>query len=430
MYQQVLLTNAFAKNFFVAFTGTSSVFLIQILLSPVISRIYSPEAYAHFAIYNVLFTNILSFAGFSYSQGLLSRGDKHSFVNLSSLVVGLSVVAAFVVLMYYLIFVLLLEIDLIVTIDPASVFWLVMALMIILSTITEVAQKWTFFEGKFKNNTISDSVSHLISRIAIIVYGLLLQPTGWGLIYGEVIKTATFIFVLFLLSGARPLLSDTSANFLAGLRRSRHTAREYANYPKYIFPGQWLNMFSNQLPVLFIAANLEGAATGIFAFAVSMLNLPSQIFGRAINPVFMKSFAEEVEKPSANLFKFTARIGFYLTLIGFVCFGTLFFFGEQLFVSVFGDNWQLAGQTAEVLSLYYFLSFVSSPISSVFLILRKEKSLLSFQILLFIIRLLSLSISILIGQNYIQLISLYCVANALGYFCLLIWELKLVKYYK
>jgi O-antigen/teichoic acid export membrane protein len=61
-----------------------------------------------------------------------------------------------------------------------------------------------------------------------------------------------------------------------------------------------------------------------------------------------------------------------LFILSIVPFSIIFLFGEPIFVFVFGDNWVLAGQISEILAPWLMINFVTSPISTLPLVLEKQ----------------------------------------------------------
>ena len=62
-------------------------------------------------------------------------------------------------------------------------------------------------------------------------------------------------------------------------------------------------------------------------------------------------------------------------------FGFIFFFGEELFGFVFGQDWRGSGTYSEILVPMFMINFISSPISSLPLVLRKQKEFFKLAIL-------------------------------------------------
>jgi O-antigen/teichoic acid export membrane protein len=61
-----------------------------------------------------------------------------------------------------------------------------------------------------------------------------------------------------------------------------------------------------------------------------------------------------------------------LSILSLIPFSIVFFFGEPIFVFVFGENWVLAGQISEILAPWLMINFVTSPISTLPLVLGKQ----------------------------------------------------------
>jgi O-antigen/teichoic acid export membrane protein len=63
-----------------------------------------------------------------------------------------------------------------------------------------------------------------------------------------------------------------------------------------------------------------------------------------------------------------------LFVFSIVPFSVVFFFGAELFALVFGEDWREAGQYAQIMAPWFMVNFMSSPISSLPLILKKQGS--------------------------------------------------------
>ena len=73
-----------------------------------------------------------------------------------------------------------------------------------------------------------------------------------------------------------------------------------------------------------------------------------------------------------------------LLIIGVPSFGFLFFFAEELFAIIFGENWRMAGKYAKILLPLFFIRFVSSSLSSTNVIFEKQKIGLYINLILLI----------------------------------------------
>jgi O-antigen/teichoic acid export membrane protein len=56
-----------------------------------------------------------------------------------------------------------------------------------------------------------------------------------------------------------------------------------------------------------------------------------------------------------------------------VPFTIIYFFGQHLFVFVFGDQWLESGKLSEIMAPWLMLNFISSPLTIIPLVLEKQK---------------------------------------------------------
>jgi O-antigen/teichoic acid export membrane protein len=104
----------------------------------------------------------------------------------------------------------------------------------------------------------------------------------------------------------------------------------------------------------------------------------------------------------------------------------LFFFGQDLFVFVFGAEWAQAGQFASVLILFFGLNFAITPFNYVALIKGKHKQQLMIAAIDLLTRCLAFYIGYYFGSAQLA-ITLFSVAGSI--FCLvyLAWYYRLAK---
>src|SRR5690606_1045527 len=76
----------FLKDFGITFSGTSSIFFIQLATTPIISRLYDPQNYGEFAIFNLIYTNVSIFSLFGFQEALMITKNKSEFKALSTVI--------------------------------------------------------------------------------------------------------------------------------------------------------------------------------------------------------------------------------------------------------------------------------------------------------------------------------------------------------
>jgi O-antigen/teichoic acid export membrane protein len=112
---------------------------------------------------------------------------------------------------------------------------------------------------------------------------------------------------------------------------------------------------------------------GLFNHTYQMLRLPLVLIGTSIGQVFFQRCAEQINK-GENVLKVAQKSVGTLVLLSLIPFGIVFFFGADLFAFVFGETWRESGEYAEIMSPWFMVNFITSPISSLPLILKRQRS--------------------------------------------------------
>ncbi|MBD3418447.1 oligosaccharide flippase family protein, partial [Candidatus Micrarchaeota archaeon] len=168
---------------------------------------------------------------------------------------------------------------------------------------------------------------------------------------------------------------------VAGFRRHR-------KFPLYSTWSALLNSISWQLPSFLLSSFFSTSVVGYYALGTRVLRLPMSLIGSAIAQVFFQRAAEA--KVEGTLDKVVESAYRRLVMLGMFPLLMLTIVGRDLFVIVFGDSWAEAGVYTQILSIWTFFWFISSPLSTLFSVLEKQKTGAKFHIVIFTTRFLAL----------------------------------------
>lgn len=171
----------------------------------------------------------------------------------------------------------------------------------------------------------------------------------------------------------------------------RILAKNYKSYPTVYLPHVLLDLGVDLALAAFIVEFYGKGTFGSYSYAYLMLKLPLSLFGQSLGQVFFSKSSELVHKKQSvyPLTLKTLRTLFYISIIPFT---VLFFFGSDLFGFVFGEKWREAGRIAEILSPALMLNFIVSPISSLSLVLSKQKMMFGFGIIVALFQLFNFGV--------------------------------------
>ena len=200
-------------------------------------------------------------------------------------------------------------------------------------------------------------------------------------------------------------------------------AKQHKNFPIYSLPSEFINRFTNQLPVFMLSTYAGPAIVGVYNLCVRMLGLPIQLIGGAIGEVFKQKASQDYNELSNfnEIFKKTLKL---LGIISILPFFIIVFWAPDIFSFIFGEDWIEAGDFAQILILMFILKFIVSPLSYSYFIIGKLQENLFWHVIM----LVNMLLIFLVGFEFTKDYKLVLFAYSLNFS--LIYLLYLYRSYK
>tara|TARA_A100000164_G_C21648453_1_gene649163 strand:- start:197 stop:661 length:465 start_codon:yes stop_codon:yes gene_type:complete len=144
----------------------------------------------------------------------------------------------------------------------------------------------------------------------------------------------------------------------------------------------------------------------------------------AIGQVFYKEASVIHTKNTKKLYSFLKNFYLNTFLIGIIPFAILFFISPYLFPIILGDEWKMSGIYIQLLIPWLFLVFLNSPVTSILIILKKQKELFYYEFTSMITRVIVVVLSALFLKNSLYTVGFYSLAGFLFSLFLLIYIIK------
>ncbi len=401
---------SFIQNYAVVLSGTGVNIAIQIIISPVLTRIYNPEAYGVFSIFNAVCTNLALIATLRLPQALLLPREEKDFYTLMRLCV-LSAIFTCVSILVVLFFASgpFLSIFQAEKLQP---YYYLIPIMVFLIALNQVIGQWQYRLNLFKRSVALDTGVLVGVRIFNLVFGWLTKGMPLGLVAGDILgKTAGLILSWRLIIGERIIFFFTKVS----LSRLKSILKQYKQYPLFNLPGVWLTVFSDQLSVFFISAAFGLKSVGTLALAVSMLDLPKRLLAYSVTSVFYRKAVDLHQQSFEKLQHMVVRMMYLFLLVSLIPYGIVAIFGPELFALVFGADWAMSGRIAQYFSVYCVLELLYFSVDSVYYVLRREKGMFAFQTSTFLLRFAVLFLGVHFSLSLEKCIIFLAMANTLLY---------------
>lgn len=184
-------------------------------------------------------------------------------------------------------------------------------------------------------------------------------------------------------------------DIIAGLLR-------YKDFPIYSVWSALLIGVSQQFPFWILAFYFSTNVVGSFALGRNVIMLPLTMVGSSITMVFFQKSAEALHR-EGELSELVDRVFKRLIIFGGFILFLLGLIGEDVFIVAFGSRWSEAGVYTQILALWMFSSFITSPLSNIFYVLEKQAAFLLATAITCSLQAMSLTVGSLSGDPRIAL---------------------------
>ena len=361
---------SFGRNLTITAFGNGFSYTVGLLLTPIITRIYEPQAYGEFALFNTFVASISLLATLNYESAFLLSKSKTELSHLLKLTLfWVAVVSG----LSFLGFILWSEFIFSAFGAKDIIEWAyLIPVAVFIIGVNRCLEFFNVQQKRFSNNAKSKMTTIISSKVMAVGAGLATKGHMIGLVLGELLSKPLGTVLMY----GKSIKSHVQIK--STLSDLQQVARSYRNYPRFVLPANLLQSLSKQLPIYLLSFYFGSQITGWFSLANTTLNLPIMLMGTSAAYVFYQKAAETHQQNPQNLGQITKRLFSSLSVLGIVPFSVLFIFGDILFKIILGNNWETAGKLAGYLSVYGYMQFISLSIGSLFRILRQER--LQFQI--------------------------------------------------
>lgn len=279
---------------------------------------------------------------------------------------------------------------------------------------------WNNRKNKFKNISKGLFVKASIMSSSQIAVGFS-SFNSLGLIPGMLL--GNFFQLLFLIKTS--LKSNESLIKKISFKKMFFFAKKYSDIPIFNTLINLTNNLSNELPVLLMTKYFGLANSGIYGLAIKFTRAPIGIFQQSVSQVFFNK-ASKVYNDNGNLHLLVLKTAKNLLLISVGIFIPLVATSFYLDL-LFGENWTDVGLYSRILIPWLFFAFLSNPITSLIIILNKQKTIVFYDFLLLIFRFLALFIGYYFYHNIVISLMLFSGVGMLFNILIFIYLFKTSK---
>lgn len=380
---KVIFKSPFLKNVVVLAGGTAASQAIAFAFSPILTRLYGPEAYGIQGLFMTVVNIFAAVASLSYQVAIVLPNSDEEASSLSRLAIYVGFFASLALFPAFYVsgdkFLDLLnakQISGFIYLIPPAVF---------ISVLVSVATQWLIRKKEFVITSRVGVFMSVLTNSAKVGLGAL-YPSALMLI---IINTVSGVFNSFLLyfdwKRKNPKHKYKVDSTFPVARLYLSTAAKYKDFPLIRMPQNLVNVLSQGVPIVFLSAYFGADSVGYYSIATAVLSMPSAVIGGSVMQVFYPRFNDAVHA-SENVFSLLLRATVGMAAVGIVPFGIFGLFGQDIFLIIFGQQWARAGEYCEWLSLVLFSMFINRPALSAISVMRKNGALLGYECISLILK--------------------------------------------
>lgn len=370
--------SAYVRGVGILAGGTAISQLIAIAILPLLTRLYSPQDFSALAVY-VSITGLVTVVSCLRLEIAIPIPQKQEQAKQLLVLSLLSVF--FITIISYCAIVLFSEPIHTITQDRLRGYLWAIPVGSMLAGLYASFQYWSTRQkdfGLITKTRMTQAVSGAGAQLGLGYFGV----APLGLFIGHMLTLGAGAWGLarnyHKKNGCLLLDRDITAAEL------RYTLREYDKFPKYSTLEALSNAAAIQVPVLIIATYAVGSEVGFLMLATRLLSAPMGLIGGAVAQVYLAQ--GPVQHQQGTLRDFTVVTVKSLAKVGLPVMMLAGISAPFLVPIVFGQEWLRSGVVIAWVAPWFFVQFISSPVSMALHITGNQKAALALQVFGFLFR--------------------------------------------
>lgn len=393
--------SGFVRSIVYLLGGSLGAHALVFLVTPIITRIYSPSELGAFALIAGFIAVPALVAGLRYELAIPipeKNADALILVCLSGALIFCTCLLALLVIVTCM----ALDLQLSWPLPLQDHIWLVpigIGLAGLLNVVTNYAVRQKSYRNIAASQVKQSSVSVLVQLVGFSLGTL-------ALLISQFANQITGVYSLSRILRIRLMRGKVRA------RDIKKMAVRYSAFPVHGTAASLMNVVSHYLPAFILSFAYSPASAGLYALVYRTLAVPASMLSSAVGKVVMSQLPEEARVGNSDRFMLNAcRLLLNVSLAPIIWVAIL---APDIFGALFGADWSDAGRMAQWLLLSILFSVNVSPVSTVLYVVEKQHLNTLLQSLLFAARFLALVLGTEYGDPQAA-VALYSVASAIVY---------------
>jgi len=354
----------FSRNVLTLMTGTTIAQAIPIAISPILTRIYTPEDFGMFALYMSMASILSVVATGRYELAIMLPKKDEDAINI----VALSLIISFLVSFIALLIIFFFNDSLINLLgNPKISSWLYfIPLTVLLTGIYQSFNYWSNRKKHYKRLATSRVIQSGTTSSSNLAFGFGGLGAG-GLIGSTLLGQGMASFIL-----GNSILKEDKNRF-RDIKKLKIIAlmRRYIKFPKFDIPSSLIYTLYSNMAIIFFTKFFEASTSGFYFFANRLLRTPFSFFISAFSDVFYQKLSKT--KDFTLISKEINHFSLKLLKITFIPFLVVVYSSYFYVTPIFGEKWQSLYIYIEIFAMPIYIGLILAPYGHVLKIINRQE---------------------------------------------------------
>jgi lipopolysaccharide exporter len=339
-----------------------------ILASPVLARLYTPEAFGLLAVYAGLITVLLAVSSLRFDMAIPIASDAEEAIYL--LLLGVLIAFGFSGILMLVVVLWGEQLASFFGARGLTPFLWLLPVALFVASVSQAASSWAIYQRTFNALGRMRAIQGLAQAMSQAVLGAV-RVGPVGLIVGDLAGRAVGTELLI-----RPLVTAVRSTRIELATMRRH-ARERWGFARVMTVASLLNGLALQVPFLLIPVLFDLESAGRFYLAYRMLILPASLVAAGVSQVFFGEASSRRGDPQ-RLHDLALNAAISLLVFAIPTYTMVAVAGSNMIELLFGPQWTTSGLFVQIMAASLIPWTVASPISALLLIGQRERESLFF----------------------------------------------------
>lgn len=348
---------------------------LQILAMPIITRLFSPDAFGAWVLFHTIIIIAGVFATWRLETALVLDGDDRVALRILKAIALNALIVSTLVSLIALIFSSHVFDSILESSSFQSKWMGLLFLAIFPYALNQVFINWCIRKKNYIGISII-SLSIVAFTIGIqILIGLVITQNSLGLIFGTVAGETIACFIGWAILSKSFQLNDHIKDSFQSLC---HAVQKYQVYPLFMTPYGLTSHVRNRAVLFLVEFFTTKYVVGIYSFCYRVLSLPVNLVSEGMRPVFFKT---STEVDSKRLEVIVNRSVYLLGSLVIPIYILCVIEAPLLFEFVFGSEWAEAGELSRYMAPAYLILILTNWLDRLFDSSGKQKLLFMLEVI-------------------------------------------------